>query len=191
MARVDLEPDVLSTLRILDDHGVELVVIGDVADALHDDGAGFVETVAIVPSGYARNLDRLAGALRELRAQLRVPGQTRAQPLALAPHALRELGRCTLVTEHADVELDLEPAGTAGYPDLFADARRIEVGERLAVTVASTEDLDRLDDARARHPVARPDGGPRSGRPTRASARRASPSAGPATARGRARARPR
>lgn len=172
MAIIDLDPDVLSTLRALDDHRVEFVVIGDVADAIHDGGAGFVDTLAIVPSGYARNLERLSAAMVELEAELRVAGETQTLPVDISPRALRELGRCTLATEHADVELDVEPAGTAGYTDLYADARGIRVGERLTVQVASAEDLDRIDASRA-------------------SAPRASPIAGRAHARGRAPVRPR
>jgi hypothetical protein len=172
MAPIDLDPDVLSTLRVLHDHQVEHVVIGDVADAIHEGGAGFVDTLAIVPSGYARNLERLSTALRELDAELRVAGESQTLPVDLSAPALRDLGRCTLATEHADVELDVEPAGTAGYHDLYADARPIEVGERLAVQVASSEDLDRIEVSRA-------------------SAPRAWPIAGRAHARGHAPVRPR
>ncbi|MDQ3849067.1 MAG: hypothetical protein M3296_00420 [Actinomycetota bacterium] len=175
MASLELDSHLLAALQTLADHRVEHVVVGDVGDAVHE-GGGVVDALAIVPSGYARNVDRLAEALDGLGAQLRIAGG-RTAPLDPDPARLRQMGRCTLATRRGDLELDFEPPGTAGYPDLYADARPTPLGERLAPLVASPEDLDRIDASRASGP--------------RVSARRASPSADPAGARERVPARSR
>lgn len=163
----ELDPDVLATLRALEAGRVEFIVIGDAADVLHGDkGGGYVAALTIVPSGFARNVDRLVAMLKELEADLRVPGESQTLPVDLAK--LRELGRCTLATELADIGIDFEPPGTAGYADLYADARRVQLPAGAAPHVASVEDLDRIEDA------------------TRSAAPRALPTASPAHARGRA-----
>lgn len=167
MAAANLDPDVIATLRALRDQRVEFVIIGDAADILHGERSnGFVESLTIVPSGFARNIDRLQGLLANLESELRVPGESQTLPVDLS--RLRELGRCTLATELADVTIDFEPPGTAGYADLYADSRAIELTGGLAPQVASAEDLDRIEDA------------------TRTVSPRVSPTAGPAGPRGRA-----
>ena len=172
MPDIELDPDVLATLRALERHRVEHVLVGDAADAIHQGGRGFVDAVAIVPSGYARNVDRLAAALGALHAELRVPGEAQLVTVDLGPASLREVGRWTLATDHADVAIDFEPPGTAGYVDLFANAPRVELSG-VSPHVAAAEDLDRIESA------------------TRDSAPTASPSGDPARARGRAPVPPR
>lgn len=173
MSAPELDPDVLATLRLLAQHRVEHVVVGDAADTIHEGGGGYVDALAIVPSGYARNVERLAAVLRELQAELRVPGESQTLPVDVSASGLRELGRCTLATELADVTVDFEPPGTAGYPDLYAESRAVELPGGVTPQVASQEDLDRIEDA------------------SRSAAPRAWPTASPAHARGRAPARPR
>lgn len=159
MAPLELDPDLLATLRVLDEQRVEYILVGDVADAIHE-GGGYIDGVGIVPSGYARNVERLAAALTALNADLRIAGESQTLPVDLDPARLRELPRCTLATDHADIELDFEPAGTAGYPDLYADARRVELDGNVTPQVASPEDLDRIDASRASGPTAWPTAGP-------------------------------
>lgn len=167
----ELDPDALATLRTLLASRVEFIVVGDAADVLHGERNGWVDAVAIVPSGFARNVDRLTETLKALSAEIRVPGESQTLPVDL--DTLRQLGRCTLATDLADVGVDFEPPGTAGYPDLYADARRVELPGQIAPQVASAEDLDRIEGA------------------TRSAAPRVSPIGGPARARGRAPVRPR
>lgn len=167
MAAANLDPDVLATLRALRDARVEFIVVGDAADVLHGDRSnGYVDAVSIVPSGFARNIDRLQGMLAALAADLRVPGESQTLPVDLGQ--LRELGRCTLATDLADITIDFEPPGTAGYADLYADSRPVTLTGGCAPQVASKEDLDRIEDA------------------TRSVSPRVSPSAGRAASRGRA-----
>ncbi len=144
MEAIELEPAVIATLRTLETHRVEHIVVGDVAHALQG-GGRFVNAVAIVPSGYARNVERLSNALSAIDAELRVPGENRTQAVDL--RAVRALGRCVLATQYADVEIDFEPSGTAGYPDLYLDARPHELPTGIAPQIASPEDLHRIESA--------------------------------------------
>ena len=145
MSELELDPALLATLRELEEHDVEFVLVGDVAKAIYDDG-GFVDGVAIVPGSYRRNVDRLCNALLALDARLGVAGVAGEQPFELRRGAdLRELSPCTFMTVQADVDVNFEPAGTRGYRDLFDDAAHIRLGPGVNPLVASPEDLLRID----------------------------------------------
>lgn len=94
-------------LQILHRHRVEHVVAGDAAGAAYGSSPAAQAPLTVVPAPYGRNLDRLTGALRELRA----------------------VG--------ATVEVTHRPAGTDGFRDLLADARPVTIaGFEVLVTSA-------------------------------------------------------
>ena len=140
MSELELDPTLLATLQTLEAQDVEFVLVGDVAEAIYDNG-GYVSGIAIVPGSYSRNVDRLCNALVELGAELATPG---APPLDLRRADLRELSPCTFMTTGADIDLDFEPHGTRGYRDLFDDATRIRLAAGVNPLVASAEDLARM-----------------------------------------------
>ena len=142
MSELELDPTLLATLQTLEAQAVEFVLVGDVAEAIHNNG-GFVSGVAIVPGAYSRNVDRLCNALVELGAELGAPGAP-GPPLDLHGADLRELARCSFMTSRADVDVDFEPHGTKGYRDLFDDAERIILAPGVSPLVASPEDLGRI-----------------------------------------------
>ena len=133
------------TLRTLEEHDVEFVLVGDIAEAIYNDG-GFVSGVAIVPGSYSRNVDRLCAALLSLNAELGIAGKPDDRPLDLRRGAadLREFAPCSFMTAHADIDIDFEPHGTRGYRDLFDDAARIQLAPGVNPLVASATDLDRI-----------------------------------------------
>jgi len=139
MTEIELDPKLLATLQTLESQAVEYVLVGEVADAIHD-GGGFISGVAIVPAAYGRNVDRLAFALKQLDAH-----HGNGQPVDPRTNDLRALAPCTFTTAHAKVELDFAPGGTNGYPDLFDDAARIGLAAGVNPHVASPQDLDRID----------------------------------------------
>ena len=143
MSSLELDPALLETLGTLARHDVELVVVGDVAQAIHDDG-GFVADVAIVPAAYARNAQRLSRALQAMEAQPIDAAATDAAAPDWRDRDLRELAPCTFETRWVDIRIDFEPAGTAGYRDLFDDARGVELAPSVRLLVAAPEDLARL-----------------------------------------------
>lgn len=56
----------------LDRHGVDYVLIGGLAAVVHGSAVATTD-LDLVPAGNRSNLGRLAGALRELEAKMRVP----------------------------------------------------------------------------------------------------------------------
>lgn len=129
-------------LRTLNGHGVSYVLIGGFAAVAHGSILP-TEDVDISPSTERANLDRLAGALREVGARIRTdnePGGVEfpcdgaflaAQPLML-----------NLVTAFGDLDLTLAPAGFPnGYDDLAGRAVVIDVGDGAATRVAALDDV--------------------------------------------------
>jgi len=142
-----LPPDAIALLARLDKLSVEHVLVGELAAAVH--GVRFIDdTVVIVPAGYARNLDRLSFALREVKA---VPqAETASAPSWTAtPGSLRAASRIALTTTLGELEVDFEPPATAGHLDLFENARRHTITPGLEVQVAALEDLIRIAEMRA------------------------------------------
>jgi hypothetical protein len=150
MSELELDPTLLATLQTLEAQDVEFVLVGDVAQAIYDNG-GFVSGVAIVPGAYSRNVDRLCAALILLDAELGIAGKVDERPLDLRRADLRELAPCSFMTSKADVDVDFEPHGTRGYRDLFDDATRIALAPGVNPLVASAADLARI--ARGNAPV--------------------------------------
>lgn len=139
MTQIELDPKLLATLQTLESQGVEYVLIGEVADAIHD-GGGSISGVEIVPADYGRNVDRLAVALKKLDAHL-----SNGQPMDPRTTDLLGSAPCSFATAHATVELDFAPGGTHGYRDLFDDAARAPLAPGVNPHVASPQDLDRID----------------------------------------------
>jgi hypothetical protein len=143
MSELELDPTLLETLRTLQLHDVEFVLVGDVAEAIHNRG-GFVAGAAIVPGSYGRNVERLNGALQALDAELGIAGRPAAAPVDYRRSDLRELAPCSFITRYADVDVNFEPAGTGGYRDLFDDASHVELAPSVRPLVAASADLERI-----------------------------------------------
>ncbi|MGH2779857.1 MAG: hypothetical protein ACRDLA_00265 [Thermoleophilaceae bacterium] len=94
------------------------------------------EGLDIVPS---RNLARLAEALRDLGAE-RADGKQ----LALEAESIAREAVLALRTEHGELKVVPEPAGTRGYDDLRWHASGEHIGKGLRPRVASTGDLARM-----------------------------------------------
>jgi hypothetical protein len=143
MSTLQLDHDLVATLAALETHRVEFVLVGDVAAAIYDDG-GIVSSVAIVPGNYGRNVERLTHVLDTLNADMGIAGRADPRDLDWRHMDLREIAPCTFMTAYADIDIDFEPAGTAGYRDLFQDADRYEIAPGARPYVVSPDDLDRV-----------------------------------------------
>ncbi len=156
MNELQLDPNLVPTLAMLETQRVEFVLVGDLAAAIYD-GTGIVSGVAIVPGSYGRNVERLTRALDALNAELGIAGRPDPRGLDWRRLDLREIAPCSFMTAYADVDIDFQPAGTNGYRDLFQDADRYELGRGARPYVVSAEDLDRVGHgAAAAPPVAAP-----------------------------------
>jgi hypothetical protein len=143
MSELELDPTLLETLRTLQQHDVEFVLVGDVAEAIYNNG-GFVSGVAIVPGAYGRNVERLNTALQAMDAELGIAGTPASTQVDYRRCDLRELAPCSFITRYVDVDLNFEPLGTKGYRDLFDEAKHIELAPSITPLVADPADLERI-----------------------------------------------
>jgi len=138
-------------LRVLDAHRVEFLVVGGIAARLR--GAPLLtQDVDITPAPDRANLERLAGALKDLDARLRTPTEPDGIPFPFDPGLLENATVWTLITKHGDLDLVVSPAGTGGYRDLIRDADELKVAIEpdLSVHVASLADVIRSKEAAGR-----------------------------------------
>ncbi len=116
------------------------MVIGGVAARLHDTGHATID-IDVCPSSDEENLARLATALRELNARLRVEGDPEGIPFDAHVDTLRHVTTMTLVTTNGPLDLCFRPAGfTAGFVSLIENSVTIEVSA-VHVPVASLADV--------------------------------------------------
>jgi hypothetical protein len=105
--------------------------------------------IDITPALEPSNLERLAVALEELQAALRVPHEP---PVPLPPDA-RLLARVeiwNLTTDAGDLDIAAHPDGTDGYEDLKRRASLQPIGHGLCISVAHLDDLIRSKSAAGR-----------------------------------------
>lgn len=140
--------DAVEILGALERHGVRFVLIGGFAAVLH--GATIAtRDIDITPAADEENLQRLANALAELGAGIRVDGE----PPVQLPHDARLLASATiwnLTTRYGDLDISVIPSGTAGYDDLHRGASSRPVGRGVRIDVASIDDIIRSKEAAAR-----------------------------------------
>ena len=127
-------------LEALVDNGVDFVVIG--ASAAIFQGAPIAATMDldVTAAITKRNLERLAAALRDLDASLRLPDPEEHVEMPLNARMLETLSVVTLMTRFGPFDVLFAPSGSPAYPELRANA--VEVAPfGLLVRVASIEDL--------------------------------------------------
>ena len=138
--------DPLRSLQALVEHGVRFVIIGGFGGRLR----GSPTVTGDLDVCYARdeeNLERLAGALRELHATLR--GAPEDMPFRLDARTLAAGDHFTFATDAGSLDCLGTPAGTSGYDDLVAGADRLDL-DGLSAQVASLDDLIRMKVAAGR-----------------------------------------
>ncbi|MFM1917567.1 MAG: hypothetical protein RJB01_1082 [Actinomycetota bacterium] len=141
----DFDPDWI--LRVLDEHAVDYVLVGGVAARAHG-AMRATSDIDCVPSTDTVNLERLATALRQLGARLRVAGmsddEARALPLQLDAVTLAAFGSSTWMTDAGPLDLLVELRDASGghhpYADLITRASAINVGG-LTVRIAALGDI--------------------------------------------------
>lgn len=143
--------DVAAMLDVLARNDVDYVVIGGFAAELHDVALPPTQDVDITPAAIPQNLARLAKALNELEARLRVPDDPAGFPLpgGVTVELLSTMQVLTLVTLAGPLDISMTPQGTEGYPDLRRRQVSIEYDERV-VPVAALEDVIRSKEAAGR-----------------------------------------
>ena len=126
--------------RILNEEGVDYVILGGFAAVILGSPLP-TEDIDVLPSRESTNLERLARALRRMRAQIRTSGDPVSAPLdaqflSQMPHMLN------LVTDFGILDLAFTPAGPhIGYAEWNLGATTIEIADQLSVRVASLDDI--------------------------------------------------
>lgn len=135
-------------LAVLAAHRVEFVIVGGFAAMLYG-ATRPTSDLDASPATDRANLDRLAVALRELGAGIRVDDLADGLPFDTSADALAGVLLLNLRTRFGDLDLTFEPAGTQGYRDLTRHAQRHAIGT-LQVQIASLEDVIRSKTAAGR-----------------------------------------
>ncbi|HEX7276375.1 MAG TPA: hypothetical protein VF244_03290 [Acidimicrobiales bacterium] len=142
--------DPLRALRTFQRHDVRYVVIGGYAAGIL--GAPIVTNdLDICYERSKGNMDRLAAALKELGAKLRVAHVDEELPFILDGRNLATGDSFTFRTDVGDLDVLATPSGTAGFRDLDAKATTFDLGDGLLARVVSLDDLIRMKEA-ARRP---------------------------------------
>ena len=135
-------------LAVLNEHGVRYVVIGAIA-AIAQGYPLNTGDLDVTPARDPGNLDKLADALRELDARLRVPADNKGVEFPIDANYLGDVDSWTLITKHGGLDLLFVPTGTRGYPDLRRNSVTIEVAGGEA-EMAALLDVIRMKEASAR-----------------------------------------
>jgi len=136
-------------LRGLNRHGVEYVLIGGLASELLGAPVG-TNDIDICYRRTPENMTRLAEALEELHARLRVPGVDEDLPFILDGRTLAAGDSFTFVTDAGDLDVLGTPSGTNGFRDLDAGAVPYDLGDGLVVRIVALDDLIRMKEAAGR-----------------------------------------
>lgn len=136
MAEARFDP--YGLLQALDRHRVAYVLVGGFARVIQGTEE-LTRGLDIVPSMRAENLHRLETAVRELGARNSEGREPTIDEETLAARPVLELA-----TEHGELKVVAEPAGTRGYDDLRRAASREPIGRGLRPHVASVGDLARM-----------------------------------------------
>lgn len=133
--------DPLRIVETLGRHGVRYVLIGATAARLQ----GFARVTAdadISPARDVDNINRLANALRELKARIFVERIVEGIPFEIDPVSLSRAEIWNLITDAGRLDVIYQPLGTHGYDDLKQNAVMFQIRD-YAVETASITDIIR------------------------------------------------
>ncbi len=126
-------------LRVLKRHDVSFVLIGGMAAILY--GSDLVTMdIDVTPQRDTENLERLAGALKELEAKIRTEGS--GEDLAFSPDAdfLQKMEMLNLTTKFGDLDVVMSPAGLGSYSEIVKRSTSLTI-EGVTIEVASLGDI--------------------------------------------------
>jgi len=136
----------LIVIDALEKHGVQYIIVGGLAGTLLGSDS-ITHDLDICYRREAANYKALAGALRDLGAQLR--GAPEGLPFILDDRTIRNGDCFTFATDGGPFDCLGTPAGTKGYDDLYRSSWTADLGGRT-VRVCSLDDLIRMKQAASR-----------------------------------------
>jgi hypothetical protein len=129
-------------LRALVAHGVRFVVIGGYAAALHGSPAVTLDA-DVCPARDRENLERLAAALADVHARIRVDAEPEGFDARIDAAFLAQMQMVNLVTDGGAFDIAFRPAAFAGGYEELAPAAVVLDLDGLEVPVASLADIIR------------------------------------------------
>jgi hypothetical protein len=126
--------------RVLAEHDVDYVLIGAMAALAQGAGLPATADVDIAPAPDEANRVRLAAALRDLDARLRIGAADEPVPIALDARSFKGISLMTFVTEAGPVDVLFEPAGAPSYEERYARGTTVSLSG-IDVRVAAIEDV--------------------------------------------------
>lgn len=139
-------------LEALDRHRVRYVLIGGLAAVAY--GSHLVTAdIDITPAPDRANLGRLAAALRELEAKLRVPDQEYPVDFPLDERTFDRFTTATFRTRHGDLDVVLRPDAPGGRSfthKQLAERSVIREAFGMKIRLAALEDIIASKEASAR-----------------------------------------
>jgi hypothetical protein len=130
---------------VLARHAVDYVLIGGLAATLHGSSA-LTNDADICPDPSTENLERLAAALREMKARIRTEQKPDGVRFSADADFLRRTLLVNLTTRFGDFDIAFQPAGSNGYSDLAESAIEMEI-DGTVVRVAALPDIIRSKEA--------------------------------------------
>lgn len=134
--------------EVLARHGVDYVVIGGVAVIAHGHIRATADVDFVAGIDHA-NIERLAAALRELRAELRGVDANLLGIDVSDPETLAAGGNFTMTTDAGHLDYFSEVPGGVPYPRLRRDAIEVEL-DGVPIVIAAIDDLIRMKAAAGR-----------------------------------------
>lgn len=161
-------------LQTLQRHGVEFVIVGGFGSQIHGADRQTFD-IDLVPSSAPQNDERLAAALREMNARLRVAGMTdeeaRQLPVVIDTATIRAFGSTTWNTDAGplDVLRDLPVHGdNRPYDDLVMRSEDYSLSGVVVSTPPTTPSPTSADGRRqSRGPIRLPLSAPPASAPAR------------------------
>ncbi len=133
----DMQPDLVSVLRLLEEGGVRFILIGGLAMVAH--GSDYItRDVDVVYSREPANLTALVAALKPHHPRLR--GVPEDLPFIFNARTFQNMQNMTLTTDLGSLDLLAEAPGADSFDALWERAIVVEI-EGLVVHVASVADL--------------------------------------------------
>jgi hypothetical protein len=120
-------------IETLNGQGVRYVLIGGVAATLHGSPLRTGDT-DICPDASPDNLEKLAAALRALKARIRTEGVEGGLPFSCDAAFLSRVSLLNLETDAGHLDVSFVPSGTSGYDDLVAHVARFDLDGIVAPT---------------------------------------------------------
>src|SRR5439155_1273555 len=123
-----LEPDPKAIIRVLHRYRVKFLVVGALAGVLQGVPLPRTFDLDVTPASDDANKARLARALKDMDATLRLPDPTETVAIPLDERTFKGIESMTFMTRFGPFDVLFRPEGTQGYDDLATRSSTIDEG---------------------------------------------------------------